>query len=385
MRILLQEMKKIFHPVMLLICVLINVLMYYIFIEFDISYFPNGRPATDVYRIGIEMVEKYGHELDEQEYEDFKQVYKEEVKKADQYIQQNDEWAEVGITTYQEFRDMDFGVNPALDEVRDKLIFEQGIDLFWEIPEREHIIEEMKFLEERYGYSYLAGTPTKQQDERIKEVVNSGTVYSIFPAYPVEDNFFSISKSIMITILVSILFMVSPIFLRDFKNNMVSLQYTTKTGRAIFKWEIVAGLVSSFLITTVLVVVYYGIYFTNDIGMFLKSGVNTFMGSTYWYDFTFLQLILLTIGLTYVLALFLSLIAIFTSSICRNYIAIIGILLPIFVLICMLINRGVLLGDAFLIYHSQIFFAFLYSVIVLVPIIVIIWKWKREKVVDIFH
>jgi hypothetical protein len=382
LRILLQELKKVFHPIMIVLFILINVLMYYIFIEFNISYFPNGRPATDDYRIGIEMVEKYGHELDDQEFADFKKVYEEELRKADQFIQETPELAAEGITTYKEFREME---HPAVDEARDRFLFEEGIDLFWEIPEREHIIEEMELIEERYGYGYIEGTPTKHQQSRIEEVIDSGTVRSIFPAYPVEDNFLEISKYIMITILVSVLFMVSPIFIKDYKNNMVGLQYTSKTGRSIFKWKLVAGLVSSLLITTVLIGIYYSLYFTNDIGMFLKSGVNSFMGSTYWYDFSFLQLIMVTVGLTYVIAIFLSLLAIFTSSICRNYIAIIGIQLPIFVLTCILITRGLLLGGAFLIYIPQILVAVLYILIILIPVLVMIWKWKREKVADITY
>ena len=359
--------------------------MYYLFIEFHISYFPNGRPATDDYRIGIEMVGKYGHELDEQEFADFKLVNQQELKKADEWIQANQELGELGITSYKEFKEVDPGINSAFDEVRNKLIFEEFIDFFWEIPERENIIEKMEFVEQRYGYGYLSGTPTDKQVLRIKEVVDSGTVNSIFPAYPVEDNFLEISKSIIITILVSVLFMISPIFIKDYKNNIVSLQYTSKVGRGIFKWKIVAGLLSAFLITTVLIVIYYSIYSTNDIGMFLASEVNSFMGRIYWYDFSFLQLILVTILLTYVLSLSLALLSIFISSICKNYISVIGIQLPIFVIVCWLIMNGSLLGEAFLIHQSQSMVIVLYSVIVILPLFTILWKWKRENEQDIFH
>ena len=34
------------------------------YIEFHITYFPNGRPDLDSYNIGIEMIEKYGTHMD---------------------------------------------------------------------------------------------------------------------------------------------------------------------------------------------------------------------------------------------------------------------------------------------------------------------------------
>lgn len=349
--------------------------MYNMFIEFHISYFPGGRPATDDYRIGVEMVEKYGHELDEQELMDFKKVYQQEVKKADQWIQENQELSKLGITSYKEFQGKNTGVH-------DKVFFDEGIDLFWELPQREKIIEGMESIEERYADTSIYQSEEKQL--RVKEILDSGTMNSIFPAYPVELNFIGISQNIMVTILVSVLFMVSPIFIKDYKNKMVSLQYTSTVGRDLFKWKIAAGLLSAFLITTVQLIVYYSIYSTNEIGMFLNSKINSFMGwGFYWYDFTFLQLIMVTFALTYVLALSMALIAIFVSSVTKNYISIIGIQLPILVIIWHLVVEGYLLSEAFYLFRSQLMVAALYSLIVFPPVIVIFWKWRRERKQDI--
>ncbi len=384
MRIILQEIKKIFHPVMLLLLIAINCLMYYIFIDFDITVFPNGRPATDMYHIGIEMVEKYGHELDEAELEDFKAVLEKEITKADEYIQSDQDFINLGISSYKQFQEMR-DADSAAEELHSKVIFDEGLDLFWEIPERERIIEDMEFVNERYGYSLIEGGPTKKQEQRIQEIVNSGAVRSIFPSYPVEYNFRTISKSIAITILVSVLFMISPIFIRDYKNNMVGLQYTSKIGRRLFKKKLVAGMLSAFLITTVLLIVYYSLYSTNNIGMFLDSGINSFMGWAYWYDLSFLQLIIVTILLTYVLTLSMALLAIFVSSICKNYISIIGILLPLFVVAYQQIMKRALPNEAFSISRSQWEFSILYSIVIIFPLIVIFWKKKIEMKRDVLE
>ncbi len=359
--------------------------MYYIFIDFDVTVFPNGRPATDMYNIGIEMVEKYGYELDEDELKDFKKVFRQEINKADKYIQADQEFAKLGITNYREYQEMRNGdhENPAIERLSSRIMFEDGVDLFWEIPERENIIEEMEFVNERYGYSYTDGKLTDKQELRIQEIVQSGTVNAIFPAYPVQDNFQTISHSIAITILVSVIFMISPIFIRDYKNNMFGLQYSSKIGRSLFMKKVAAGMLSAFIITTFLIIVYYGMYSTNDIGMFLESEINSFMGSVYWYDFTFLQLILMTVLLTYVIMLSMSLLAIFVSSICKNYISIIGILLPLFAVVYWLIKTRALPVEAFFLTRTQWEIGIIYSIMIMIPTAAISWKVKRKQRIDI--
>ncbi|WP_131238633.1 hypothetical protein [Cytobacillus praedii] len=387
MRIIIEEMKKIFHPVMLLICLLINLLMYYIFIDFDISVFPNGRPATDMYNIGIEMVDKYGHELDENELKDFTKVLQQEIKKADKYIQADKEFSNLGITSYREFIDMrkENQENPEIELLSSKIMFDKEIDLFWKIPQRENVIEKMEFVNERYGYSDLVQLPTSKQDQRIQEIIQSGKVNAIFPSYPVEYNFQTISQSIAITILVSVIFMISPIFIRDYKNNMFGLQYSSKIGRGLVLKKVTAGMLATFIITTFLIIVYYGLYSTNDIGMFLESEINSFMGTVYWYDFSFLQLIIMTILLTYVITLSLSLLAIFVSSICKNYISIIGIQLPLFAVLYWLIKKRVLPVEAFHLTSSQWEIGMIYSIMIIIPISVIGWIVRNRQTKDILE
>ncbi len=50
MRVLWNEMKKIFTWKTMLLLLLINSLLYFLIIEFDIEYFPNG---SDIYSYNI--------------------------------------------------------------------------------------------------------------------------------------------------------------------------------------------------------------------------------------------------------------------------------------------------------------------------------------------
>ncbi|KRG16890.1 hypothetical protein ACA29_02010 [Lederbergia galactosidilytica] len=65
MHIIINEMKKILNWKILFTIAFVNMLLYYFLIEFDIKHFPNGRPALDSYRIGVEMVHNYGPEMNE--------------------------------------------------------------------------------------------------------------------------------------------------------------------------------------------------------------------------------------------------------------------------------------------------------------------------------
>lgn len=383
LRIIWQEMKKIFRPIMLIMLILINLLMYYIFIDFDISYFANGRPAKDYYEISSEMIEDYGRKLDEKEYDDFKQAYQEALDRADAYIQKLDEAQQTDVASYAELVELNNKNDLSSPErqLYDKLLSEKEIG--WEIQTREGIMEDMDSAGTDFGYGYISGKPSERQEARINDLLEDESFRSIFPAYPVGDNFHSISQNICLTILVSILFMILPITIRDYKNRMIDLQYTSRAGRKLFIKKAAAGVLSAFIIATVLLCVYYGLYFTNNITIFLNSDINSFLGYPYWYNLTFWQLILIVIGLTYILALSTALCAIFISSISKNYISVIGLQFPIFACICWLLTQRMLLGNALAIDHPQPQFFFTYGVIIILPAVAILWKKQREQQRDI--
>ncbi len=107
MQIIINEIKKILNRKMILLLFLVNAILYFLLINFHIEYFPNGRPALDSYNIGIEMIEKYGTGMDEAEMADFKKTYDNQVKEADQLLQSRKEFRDVGIRSYEEFRNME--------------------------------------------------------------------------------------------------------------------------------------------------------------------------------------------------------------------------------------------------------------------------------------
>lgn len=378
MRIILNEIKKIFSLKMIVLLILITVTMFFVFdIGFHIKYFPNGRPALDIYNIGVEMVENYGEYMDEDEFEHFKSRYDELVKEADEYIQSRDDFIELGITTYEEFENKDRD-NEELDKLNSKVLFEEEVDLFWELPMRKYYMGIYEKKEE------LMRTKdwTEKQKERVEELISKGSETSTLPEV-VFQNYNDIVKPSLALILISIIFMLSPIYIRDNLNGMNYLQYSSKAGRRLFKRKIAAGLLSAFIITTIQLAAFFALYSLNNVSMFYDCNINSvFNALISWYDITFRQYIALTVMGIYILSFVTALISMFISSIGKSYIAVIGMLLPL-TLFLIIVLLGNLIIDMTAIWKSELFLPISYLALTLIGIVIMSIRWKKERVLDI--
>ncbi len=334
MRIVMNEIKKIFTPKMLILLLLINIIMYFLFIEFNVRYFPNGRPEGDDYRISVQMQKDYGTNMDENEFQNFKSIYNKELNEADKYVQNHKEFSALGIKNYKEYLDKtdeylnkNSSFGNKVSKLKDNIMFEKGINLFWEIPEREMMITDYqnrsKILLSNYDIT------TKNQKIRIDEITNNkDDITSVFNDF-IFNNYNNFIFSVAITILLSIVFMLSTIYIRDTNNNMLQLQYTSKKGRQIFKSKMMAGFISSFIIATSQFICFFTMYAHNNVAMFFNSNINSFLCiNISWFDLTFIQYIVITVLAVYILAMVFTLMSMLISSLVHNYIALIGIQLP---------------------------------------------------------
>lgn len=74
----------------------------------------------------------------------------------------------------------------------------------------------------------------EKQELRIKEILEKGLETSVFNDV-IFSSYNELIKSVAKTILLSVMFLITPIYLRDNKDKVNYLQYTSKTGRSIFK------------------------------------------------------------------------------------------------------------------------------------------------------
>lgn len=377
MQILLLEIRKILNWKILLVLAFVNLILYYFLIDFNIKHFPNGRPSLDSYRIGAEMVQNYGHIMDESEKADFKEKYEEEVRKADEFFQEREDFKKVGIQSYEEFVNMDRN-NEAQMKLHDKVFFGEEVDLFWELQERERLLEyhrdQEMIIKNEIGRADAIG------QKQLGELKKTGQ-FNLYPEVSLM-NFNDIISSIAIAVLISVVLVVSPIFLSDRTRNLVDLQYTSKIGRLIFKKKLTAGLISSFIVMTVLFAIYLSIYSLNNPSIFFEVPINSFIGHWHWYNLTFFQYIVLSIIAIYVLGFILAFISMGISNLVPSYIALIGVHVPI-ILALLIFGLKYLLNFIVSMWLPIWIVPICYVGLISAVIIGVIFLWFREKKVDI--
>ena len=379
MRILWNELKKIITWKILLLLFIVNSILFYILIEFEITNFPNGRPALDSYNIGIEMIEKYGTHMDGEEFSDFKKSYETQVKEANEYLQSQKEFVDAGFDSYEKFIDYD-GENEVQSALRNKVFHEDQVDTFWELQERGRLIQfyEMKEV----SLEAYRGDANEQQKARF-DVISERGLYQVYPEVALE-NFKRFILYVAITIIFSVVLVVSPVFLKDRSKQLLGLQYTARKGRNLYKTKSLAGLISTFLVISTLLIVYFSFYSLNNTSMYFKVPLNMFIGNYSWYDTTFFQYIVLNIVAIYVLGFVFAFLAMSFSNIVPNYIALIGIQIP-FVVAMISYGLHKILTGMISMRVPKWTAPVSYSLMVIVSILFVVLLWKRENKRDIMN
>lgn len=380
MRILWNELKKILTWKILLLLAIVNSILFFLLIEFDIEYFPNGRPGLDSYQISVEMLDKYGVDIDEEELADFKESYATEVKKVDAFLQTKSEYIEAGLGSYQDLNNSQaYDNSEELNALRWNLYDEEIGDTLWGLQAREYFIEWLEYGEASLDGSFDRSISIEQQ-ARIDELKQAKQ----FPVFTGEvlTNYQDFISNVAIAIIISIIIAISPIYINDRSSKMLDMQYITKKGRNLYKVKVAAGIISTFIVITALLTIYINMYSLNNTSMFFDLPVHKFIGSLSWYDPTFLQYIILTIVGVYILGFVTAFFAMSFSSIVPNYISIIGIQIP-YVFLIISLGLNYLISRIISIYLPEWLVPTSYSVLVLVSTLFIVGMWKREKKRDI--
>ncbi|MBD7985062.1 hypothetical protein H9649_10730 [Sporosarcina sp. Sa2YVA2] len=374
MRVLWNELKKILTWKMLILLIFINSVLYFLLIEFDIKHFPNGSHSYS-YEMGIEMIEKYGTTMDDDEFIDFKRTYAHQVEDATQYLQSREEFVEEGLDTYEKFLAYDWwNASEEIYALRSNVFFEEKVELFWELQERERLL---KFYEMK---DVVPDVLSKKKKQRLEELI-AQEKFGIYPEV-VMMNFKTFIANVGIAILFSVVLVISPAILKDRSRQLVAIQYTTKKGRNLFKTKILAGIIATFIVITALLAVYFSLYSLNNTSMYFDVRVNTFIANESWFDPTFFQFILLCIAGIYIIGLVLGLLSMAFSTLVPNMVSLIGIQIP-FVVGFLIIGLYPLLPEMISIWHPKWLSMISYCAMIIIVIIFTAILWKREKKLDI--
>ncbi|GAF11626.1 membrane protein [Bacillus sp. JCM 19046] len=377
MRIVWNELKKLLHWRMMLLLLGVNGILFYFLIEFEITNFPNGRPALDEYRIGIEMIEAYGPNMDAADLDDFQLRYEQQLEEADVYIQGMNELQTLGITTYEQFRDPgdELAENENYAEIYNEIYFEQGVDLFWEIQARSALLDNGSHWIDYLKLELAEGTSEQ------KQLIEGLIVEEQVPYYPavVINNYNMFIKSVAMTVFLSLLIVQSPIFIREKAARTLPNLYTTKTGRTLFKKKLLAGFIASGTVTTLLLAGYFSIYSLNDTSMYFPVSMHSFQDSgsnLLWYDLTFLQYIIWTVIGIYLIGLCVTCFSQAASALMQNYVSILGVQIPLVFVLNMAIPY--LLLNMLTVWVPMWRGPSLYILLLVISAALLFFTWKRE-------
>ena len=360
-----------------MICLLIvgSTIIYKMFISFDIDYFPGGRPKLDEYNIMVQMIEDYGHEMDETELKHLKNIYKEKLIEADEFLNNNKDFNEVGIYSYEDYentneKSLSQEKNQKLNDIKwDYLGREEGT-IFWELRTSQNLISS---YEDRNNY--YSENLNENQEKRINEIIKNKENESILPEV-VFKNYNDLIRFSAACIVIGITFMLTPLFLRDKKDKVEYLQYSSKHGRRLFKSKLIAGLISALIITSIELMICFILYSGNNTSMFFESNINSIFNNRFWFNITFIQYIILTVSII------VAFISMFISSKVNSYIAGIGVQVPTLFATCGL-TAGILVNNLFILYIPKYLALAIYLILIVITIAITILAIRKEKFMDI--
>lgn len=372
MRLFWLELKKIFSIKILLLIGLVNFLLFFLLLNFDLEYFPNGHPSTEIVEIEKYLIPLYGEKIDDNEFQEIKSLYSDKVAEADALINESQIAKSAGITNYQEHFDKVQATLNSGDFDKD-VTFGLTQEFLWEIGSWEYLIELYETREE--SLAVQVKTAKSSHVEHFKWM-SENSLYSFYTDN-VTSNFKSYKRNMAIIIFISVTMLMALTYLRDTRSKLVQLQYTSKYGRATYKVKWLAGMAASALLTLSLLILYMALYSTNGTSTHFELPLSSFGWYNHWYDMTFLNYILVSIFMIFLFSMLLAILTLAISTVVGNTIVLIGIqILVLFVMIMGVSNY--LIRDIFNLWLPQALLPSATLAAIVFTAFTCVFIWKRE-------
>lgn len=332
---ILQELKKIFGIKRVLLIAAFAVLYYFLFFRLNVGI-PEYHSDSVLLQTSLELLERYGENLEEAEYQDLSEVFhKIEESAIDAWIKENDAFRQYGMESYRDWLE---GENELSDDIEASLS-SQILTGFTEEEQREAMKIAFRdmyldMLLEAYEaetrsdrltayYSEIPETAEKRITERNRE-----EVYSLMP-YTVMKRYRSILSDFALFLFLSMLFLIVPYSVKDTVEGVPILQYTSQKGCRYYWKKLAAVFIGAFLLCmaeTGLLALMLGIDRTFSFaGCFVSGFSNPFIT---FVKLTFGQYIAMSLVYIVGIALCLAMVAYCLSSWARNYVSAIALQIP---------------------------------------------------------
>ncbi|MDR2572238.1 MAG: hypothetical protein LBD23_18335 [Oscillospiraceae bacterium] len=396
MRIIIHDFKKILNYRILAIIVVLCALWFVMFMEFNITYYPNGHPFTETRDLMDEISEKFGTTVTKEQLIPFLNQRQEELEKeADSFVQNSPLLAELSINNYQEFYGWHQTAND-FTEAESALQREFALGAgYGRLGSR---IAAVSYLQEAWDWvitrlnedNEYAGTDLERR--RITEIIETGeyggTMFS-----EAWSNTLTYFCDFLALLSLATLLLLTPLITTDRMKNVHHLQYSSKLGRRVLRQQLYSFTLSSVLLTTVMILVFGAIYSQTGIFKYWDHNITSFQLSSPLTIFrvTFGNYILILVAIAYVLSLSISFISFILSRFSRNLITATIKIIPIFVVLWLFCVRVFGLDGSPLTFWSRLYQytktpgiePIICAILLLLTIVASVWILRREKHVDV--
>ncbi|MDE7423633.1 MAG: hypothetical protein K2N51_08075 [Lachnospiraceae bacterium] len=342
MRILKYELKKIWHPGVLVTLAILGVVFGYLFLEMPLKYFYE-HPGKEDYEQMKQWTKKYGTTLEENEYTDAQKEVQELIARADTMIKKEERFSKEGITSYKRLEDARSallcmeGEEEREPQEWENLLYSEEFD--WIGYQIDTLSSMLYSYDIRYQYfEEKKENKTAVQQKRIDDLIQNRKLDGIMP-FGAMGNINEYSRWEITFILLSILILLAPVVTRDRLTNMQQLQWSSKQGRKVLITQLGAVLLSTAILVIIELVIFIGVYSTLGTQFFWNNPIHTFeYAQIFWFDLTYGQYVICMIGITIVLSLGMAGIAFVLSRYSRHYISLLFKVVPVFVIFALFIN-----------------------------------------------
>ncbi|MCL2372909.1 MAG: hypothetical protein FWC78_05860 [Defluviitaleaceae bacterium] len=363
MRVVANELKKIWNVKILAILVVLCTLLFAMSMNDWIRWYPREDWIGNI-ELAHHLTETYGPNLSLEDFEDFLSYRDVITAELDLFFEANAFFANVGIYSYNglsAFRQYYGAQFETLTPSQRRLWYDVALELGYIVRTEEYgdltsenetpdaynkmisfgnivgLYQTNIIGEEDWPAHIDSFMATMQLSERettrLTEIRNSSELNSILPQHTL---FYSrrYARGLALLVILVTLILTAPLVTTDRASKVNWLQYSSKEGRSILKKQFAAMLISAMASTTALIIIFAGIFFAaTGVHGFWGNGINSFLGGAqfYWLSITFGQYVMLMAGVMYLLGIGTAAFAFMLSRFSQGRMRLLFKVIPLFV------------------------------------------------------
>ncbi len=317
------EMKKIWKPGIVVLGIILSLLFYFSFMYRWVKPFTQYHDSTGTDSLGVtlelcsEFIEKYGNEIDADEFAEIEREYTQLLSLAGARIAENELFVQNEIHSYEDY----------LQYMQKALNGEEGYDYGTYSKMRDLMIQET-------GKSPIYFEAYENIMQRYRTAGGDRT--SVLPAEVVlyANNYF---VYLMIWCLLCTFLIAAPVMVNDRASHVIANQYSSKIGKKLYRTQYLCMEISVMVIVSMIVCAALFVWRTTGTLQYRNSEMTSFLNTeTSVVALTYGRFILYVVLITYLLTLGITNIVFYLSANSTNVISMLIKTIPVLIAGCLI-------------------------------------------------